>query len=92
MSQHLQTSVTRLSQMPVAILARVLALRGAMTNASAHFRSYICKTGSPRLVHLVSSSASYRHSMWESTLSYSRSSFRMNFFDYFGTVIHSQSR
>jgi len=38
MSQHRQTRVTKLSQIPEAILASVLALRGAITMASAHLR------------------------------------------------------
>lgn len=39
MSQHLQMRVTKLSHIPAVILASVLALSGAMSRASAHFRS-----------------------------------------------------
>ena len=46
--QHLKTFVIRLSQMPLLILAIVLALRGAITNIEAMLRNSIWRTGSPR--------------------------------------------
>lgn len=82
MSQHLQTSVTKLSQSPFAILASVLALNGAIISASAHFLNSICKTGSPRFVHLNYSSSSTKHSTLYNNLSSSISSFLTNFLDW----------
>lgn len=50
--QALQTKVTKLSHRPLDSLARVLAPSGAISIASAHFLSYICRTGSPRFSHI----------------------------------------
>ena len=43
-----QTQVRQLSARPTASFARVFASSGAMANTAAHFRSSMCKTGSPR--------------------------------------------
>jgi len=50
--QALQTKVIRLSHIPLDSLARVLAPSGAISITSAHFLSYICRTGSPRFPHI----------------------------------------
>jgi len=51
--QQMWTKPTsRLSDMPFAIFARVLASRGAITIMSAHRRSSICSTGSVRSFHI----------------------------------------
>mmetsp|Transcript_10379 Transcript_10379/g.28311 ORF Transcript_10379/g.28311 Transcript_10379/m.28311 type:complete len:223 (+) Transcript_10379:1265-1933(+) len=46
-SQARTMLVSRLSQMPFDTFASVLADRGAMRNAAAHFRSSMCSTASP---------------------------------------------
>lgn len=51
---------SRLSQMPVAILANVFASSGAINIKSAHLPSSICRTGSSRFDHISHSSASLR--------------------------------
>ena len=57
-SQARAMQVTRLSARPWASLARVFALRGAMTSTSAQRRSVMCSTGSPLAVQTDHSSSS----------------------------------
>lgn len=52
------THVTILSHMPLAILPKVLASNGAITNISAHFTRSICNTGSPRSCQAAHSTVS----------------------------------
>mmetsp|Transcript_18570 Transcript_18570/g.35387 ORF Transcript_18570/g.35387 Transcript_18570/m.35387 type:complete len:240 (+) Transcript_18570:657-1376(+) len=52
------TQVSRLSQMPFAIFAKVFAESGAMTSISAQRRRSMCMTGSPTVFHLCHSSSS----------------------------------
>jgi len=52
------TQVTILSHMPLAILPRVLASNGAITNTSAHFTRSMCSTGSPRSCQAAHSTVS----------------------------------
>ena len=50
-SQLFRLHTSRLSQIPLATLARVLASKGAMTRRSACRRSSMCKTGSSLVFH-----------------------------------------
>lgn len=52
MSQQRKISVSRLSQIPFVIFAKVFALKGAINKESAHFLSSMWSTGSPRLFHV----------------------------------------
>lgn len=57
-SQARTMQVSRLSQSPCAILAMVLASRGAITRTCAHSRSWMWSTESPRPCHADHSSSS----------------------------------
>ena len=65
-SHALITHVSKLSQMPAAILARVFELSGAMSRPSAHLRISICSTLSPIFFHCPNSSASVNTSQTSS--------------------------
>lgn len=51
---------SKLSQMPLAILANVFASSGAITSTSAHLLSSMCSTGSSRFDHIDHSSSSLK--------------------------------